>query len=287
MYIRSMGEMGSPLCRIERRAGVAYFAERMQGKHVVFTAMSFDLSAALPMLQRLRILDVPVVLVTSMTLDQVAPIAVELEIQQAMIIESGGGIARWSGSEWEVEQCAPDSDTLLDAVREIEERSGAALSVYSVLSDREAARLSGLSGENLHRSMRRRFSEPFIIESGDIEDVITAAESIGFSVRRDGLFLHLARRCDEGQAFAKLRQELRCDVAIALADSPLDGELLARAEIPIIVPRLDGHPDPELLANVPNARVAPAPGSAGWTAAISEVLALTKSTRSFGVDAGS
>jgi mannosyl-3-phosphoglycerate phosphatase family protein len=247
-------------------------------KHVVFTAMSFDLSAALPTLQRLHTLAVPVVPVTSMTLDQMEPIAQELEIRQAMIIESGGGIARWTGSGWEVEACSPDSETLLDAVREIEKRSGAALTVYSVLSDREAERLSGLSGESLHRSMRRRFSEPFIIESGEIDDVITAAASIGFSVRSGEHFLDLCRQGDQGQAFTKLRQDLCCGVAIALGDSPLDADFLGRAEIPIIVPRSDGDPDPDLLASVPHARVASAPGCAGWTAAIREVLAAHEMT---------
>jgi mannosyl-3-phosphoglycerate phosphatase len=252
----------------------------MQRRHVVFTAIdgtlldaeTHDFSGARPMLQRLHATGVPVVPVTTMTLEEMEPIARELGIRHAMIIEYGGGIARWTDSAWEVEPCGPSSDMLLDAVREIEDRSGVDLTVYSVLPDDEAARLSGLSGEMLHRSTRRRFSEPFVVANGEVTEVIKAAASIGFSVRRGRRFLHLCRRCDEGEAFTRLREELRCEVAIALGDSPLDAEFLARAEIPIVVPRPDGCPDPDLIAKVPNARVGPAPGSAGWAAAVGEVL---------------
>jgi hypothetical protein len=45
-----------------------------------------------------------------------------------------------------------------------------------------------------------------------------------------------------------------------------------RADVPIIVPGPDGTADAELLAMVPKARVAPAPGPAGWTAALDDVL---------------
>lgn len=242
-------------------------------QHVVFTDMdeSFDFGAARPMLERLHAAGVPVVPVTSMTLEEIEPFARELEIRQAMIIESGGGIARWIDCAWELEACGPTADTLLDVVREIEDLSGADLTVYASLPDGEAARLSGLSGEMLHYSTNRRFSEPFVLASGDIADVARAAASIGFSVRRGKQFFYLARRCDEGRAFLRLRNELRCEIAVALGDSPVDAQFLARAEIPIVIPRSDGEPDPELLARVPNARVAPAPGVAGWIAAISEL----------------
>lgn len=68
----------------------------------------------------------------------------------------------------------------------------------------------------------------------------------------------------------RLREELGCDLAVALGGSPLDADFLSLSEIPIIVPGPDGQPDPELLAKVPNARIAPAPGSTGWVAAVDE-----------------
>ena len=222
-------------------------------------------------LERLHAAGVPVVPVTVMTLEEVEPIARELGLRHAMIIEAGGAIARFVDGAWDVEPCGPDPDTLLDVVREIEEISGADLLVYSALPDDEAARLSGRSGEMLARSMHRRFSEPFVVEGGSITAVVKAAASIGFSVRRGRRFFYLCRACDEGEAFSRLREELRCEAAIALGGSPLDAEFLTRAEVPIVVPERNGEPDAELLAKVPNARIAPAPGPAGWGGAIEEV----------------
>lgn len=231
------------------------------------------------MIQRLLAAGIPIIPVSMMTLDEIAPIADELGLQRAMVIEAGGAIARWTEGGWTVEACGPPAETLLDVIREIEDRSGASLLVYSALPQREAARFSGRSGEMLQASTHRCFSEPFIIESGDVEAIRSAAASIGFSLRRGRRFFHLCRECDEGEAFARVRDELRCEIAVALGGSVLDAEFLARADVPIIVPGADGTPDADLLARVPKARLAPSPAPAGWAAAVSDVwqsLAATK-----------
>src|SRR5688500_16897200 len=233
-------------------------------------ARTFDAGASRDAIRRLHTAGVPVIPVSVMTLDEVAPIATELGLQHAMIFEAGGAIARWTGGSWEVEPCGPPAETLLDVVLDIEQRSGANLLVYSALPEREASRLSGRSGEMLHASTHRCFSEPFVIESGDLESVKRAAASIGFSVRRGRRFLHLCRACDEGEAFARLRAELGCETAIAIGGAAVDGEFLSRADLPIIVPGPDGKPDPELVAMVPHARIASNAGPAGWAAAVDE-----------------
>jgi mannosyl-3-phosphoglycerate phosphatase family protein len=233
-------------------------------------ARTFDPGASRAAVRRLVAAGIPVIPVSVMTLDEIAPIATELGMRHAMIVEAGGAIARWSGNDWEVEPCGPPAETLLDVVFDIEKRSGANLLVYSALPEQEAARLSGRSGEMLRASTHRCFSEPFVIESGAVEDVQRAAAAIGFSVRRGRRFLHLCRACDEGEAFTRLRDELQCNVAIAVGGAAVDAEFLLRADVPIIVPGPDGNADPELLASVPKARVAPAPGPHGWAAAVEE-----------------
>jgi len=253
--------------------------QRDAARAVVFTSVdgtlldseTFDPGPNRAIVQRLHEAGVPVIPVSVMTLDEVEPIAAELGLRRAMVIEAGGAIARYVDGAWEVEPCGPPADALLDVVRDIEERSGADLIVYSVLPEQQARTISGLSGEMLLRSTRRQFSEPFLIERGDLLDVAEAASSIGFSVRRGPRFLHLCRECDEGEAFTRLRDELRCEVAIGIGGSPIDAEFLSRADIPIIVPRRNGEPDAELAAKVPNARIAPAPAPAGWAAAVRDV----------------
>ena len=245
---------------------------------VVFTAIegtlldfeTFDWNACRSILRRLSVAHIPVIPVTAMTLDEMEPLAREMGFRHAMIIEAGGAIARWKNHAWHVEPCGPDADTLLDLVSTIEDRSGADLTVYSVLPEEEAARLSGRTGAMLGRSTKRCFSEPFVMERGHIAAVTKAAASLGFTVERGARFYHLIRPGCAAEAVNRVRAELGCDFAIALGGSPLDAELLTASEIPIIVPLHDHRPEPDLVRKVPNARIAPAHGSRGWAAAMTD-----------------
>ena len=94
-------------------------------------ARTFEAGASRAAVRGLLDAGVPVIPVSVMTLDELEPIAADLGLRHSMIIEAGGAIARWSGRQWEVEPCGPPADTLLDVVRDIEDRSGASLLVYS------------------------------------------------------------------------------------------------------------------------------------------------------------
>ncbi|HSP16805.1 MAG TPA: hypothetical protein VLV78_18815 [Thermoanaerobaculia bacterium] len=182
---------------------------------------------------------------TSMTLAEIEPILRVLGIAGPVIIEGGGGIGRRRRRGWMVEPCGISADASLDVIREIEDRSGASLLVYSVASECETMRCAA----------QRRFSEPFVIESGDLEEIREAASSIGFSVRRGPRFFHLTRRSDEGRAVRRVREDLRCDLTFGVGATPLDAEFLTRVEIPVIIPGVANAPDPELIAEVPGARI--------------------------------
>lgn len=254
----------------------------------VFTAVdgtlldsrTFEAGTSRATIQRLLADGIPVIPMSVMTLDELAPIATELGLRTAMVVEAGGAIARWKDGRWGVEPCGPPAETFLGVITDIEERSGANLLVYSAMEESEAARVSGRSGEMLRASTRRAFSEPFVIESGDLDAVKQAAATLGFTVRSSRRFLHLCRACDEGEAFSRLREELQCDVTIAAGGSVVDAEFLARADVPIIVPGPDGTVDPALLARVPGARIAPSAAPDGWAAAVEEAVRIMSSRRS-------
>ena len=217
---------------------------------VVFTSIegaSFE-ERALSRLDRDGVRLVPV---TVMTLNEIEAVVNALPTVEIMIIEAGGAIARRRGGHWSVEACGPDAEALLGVIAEIEERSGASLLVHSVLPG----------------STRRHFSEPFAIETGDLGEVVHAAESIGYSVRRGPRFLHLSRKSDEGMAFERVKRELACDVTIGVGSSPADAEFLRRADVPIILAGPDGA-DLDLLHQVPNASIV----SDGWSDGVRRAL---------------
>ncbi len=238
----------------------------MESRFCVFTAVdgtllderTLEAGANRATLRRLRRSAIPVIPMSGRTLGEMAPIAADLELRHAMVIEAGGAIARWKRGGWEVEPCGPPADTFLQAITDIEDRSGASLLVCSATDKAAPARPC--------------FSEPFLIESGELESIRKAAAELGFSIRRGRRFFHLCRKCDEGTAFTRLRKELRCDIAIGIGGSAIDAEFLTRTEIAIVVPGADGRPDRELLAKRPDAHVAPAPGPAGWAVAVEKAL---------------
>lgn len=242
-------------------------------------ARTFDPGEARAVVRKLTAADIPVVPMTAMTLAELTPIVAGLGLRQPMVIEAGGAIARWKEDGWSIEPCGPPAETFLGVVTEIEDRSGANLLVYSAMEESAAARVSGRTGEMLQASTSRCFSEPFVIESGDLEAITRAAAEIGFCVRRGRCFFHLCRQCDAGEAFTRLRDELRCDVAIAVGGSLVDADFLTRADVAILVPATDGTVDADLMARVPGARIAPAPGPAGWAAAVEDAVRMATSKR--------
>jgi mannosyl-3-phosphoglycerate phosphatase len=252
---------------------------------MVFTALDGSLldvrtlsfEAARASLRRLIAAGIPVVPVTGKTFAEVRPLADVLGIDGPFVIESGGGIARRVGSSWRLEACGAGTKGLREAVPVIEQRSGARLRLYSAMRLDEAATASGLTGMNLRRSLQRNFDEPFALESGSLAAVEEAALSLGLSVRTGTRFHHLSGPARKGGAAAqRVRDELAAlagaePFVVALGYAPIDAAFLSLADIPIIIPRRAGTPDPLLVAMMPGAQIAPVGGPEGWAKAIDEI----------------
>lgn len=239
-------------------------------------AKTFSFEAARSALRKLVAAKIPLVPITSKTFAEVRPLADALGIDGPIVIESGGGIARRVGSSWRMEACGADTTSLRAAVPRIEQLANARLHLYSAMRLDEAAVASGLTGIDLRRSMQRHFDEPFLLESGSFADVEEAATSLGLRVRSGGRFHHLCGSDGKGPAARRVRDEISASTAtqlivVALGDAPMDAEFLSIADIPIIIPRPDGTPDPVLTAMLPDARIATAAGPRGWAAAIDEI----------------
>jgi mannosyl-3-phosphoglycerate phosphatase len=257
---------------------------RVRATWMVFTALDGALldvktmafEAARASLRRLRTDGVPVVPVTGRTFAEVRPLADALGIEDPVVIESGGGIARRAGSAWRMEGCGAGTKPLREAIPVIERRTGARLRLYSAMRLDEAAALSGLTGVDLRRSLQRNFDEPFVLDRGSLADVEEAARSLGLLVRTGVKFHHLSGPARKGAAAQRVRDEIAaaCGVkpfVVALGYAPIDGEFLSIADVPILMPRRNGTPDPLLVAMFPEARIASAAGPVGWATTIDEI----------------
>ena len=99
----------------------------------------------------------------------------------------------------------------------------------------------------------------------------------GLRLHRGGRFFHLTGASDKGRALrvllGLLAAEGRLYHTVGLGDAPNDLAFLEAVDEAILVPRPDGRVHEGLANALPRARHAPAPGPAGWNAAVLDLLA--------------
>jgi predicted mannosyl-3-phosphoglycerate phosphatase (HAD superfamily) len=201
---------------------------------------TFDPGFNREVVRRLQRRQIDVIPVTVMTFAEASAIAAQLDLCKAMIIENGGAIAWRTRGAWKLEPIGVAVDAYLAAIREIEDRSGAQLAVYSALPEADAAKLSGRRGTMLSHSLLRSFSEPFVIETGSFDAVRRAARAIGFEVRRGRRFLYLCRGGDVAAAFARVRDHFGFDLTIGIGGSMADLELLQCVDVASVLASPEG-----------------------------------------------
>jgi mannosyl-3-phosphoglycerate phosphatase len=245
---------------------------------------TYDWSAAREALAALADRRVPVVLCSSKTRAEMRPLARILGIDAPLIVENGGAVvsrtmppdARWrlDDDEWLLELGTP-RPALLRALAEIAEETGAQVKGFARFSTEEVSRLTGLSAAAAALASQRQYDEPFLVEKDEIARVAAAAQRRGLRVTRGGRFHHLTGPVDKGRAVKEARALYAADsppATLGLGDSANDLPFLAAVDRPLVIPRPGGRIDPDLAASLPAAERAPAPGPAGWNAAVLAVL---------------
>ena len=255
-------------------------------------ARTYGFEPARRTLDLLRRLGVPLILCTSKARAEVRALFAALGSRHLAIIEDGAAIlvppgvvprvrlpgARRTGDGRLLALAAPYS-VIRRAFRVVQRRTEGAAVGLGDLSLAAVVARTGLPPAAARRAARREFDEPFVFAAQESRWAGVArrtARRLGFVVTKGGRFYHLHGATDKGRAARVARAILEARsgplTIVALGDSPLDATLLAAAEVAIIVPRPDGRPDPVLRRRVPRARVAPAPGPAGWARAVEAVL---------------
>jgi mannosyl-3-phosphoglycerate phosphatase len=255
-------------------------------------AATYRWDAARPALRALAERGARLVLCTSKTRSETAVLAAELPAasRPALVVENGGALmvpvadlerapgAAWrDGGDWGFALGVPRA-ALVGALRDIARETGATVTGFAALEPDAIARLTGLDPEAARRASEREYDEPVLIEGGEsaARSVAAAAARRGLRLVKGGRFHHLTGDTDKGRALRLLvdlhAAEGRRFTTIGLGDAPVDLSLLAAVDHPVIVPGPEGL-DPELTAALPAAGRAPAPGPAGWNAAVLDLLA--------------
>ncbi|MGH9162740.1 MAG: HAD-IIB family hydrolase [Vicinamibacteraceae bacterium] len=269
---------------------------------------TYGWEAARPALDAVRRRSIPLVLASSKTRAEMVSLASDLGLtgdsglRDPLIIENGGGLLLSADSAVELWPDGISTDdgwlvalgtpvaALRDALMAIADECGVRVRGFSTMTDDEIAALTSLSRDAIAPARQREFDEPFVLtdvrEPLDIETeryhealkcVQQAAKGRGLRVTHGGRLLHLTGDVDKGRAAALVlrwyAETGAVPVSAALGDSPNDLSLLQLVDQPIIIPRQNGRPDPDLMRALPHATVAPAPGPAGWNHAVQALLA--------------
>lgn len=243
-------------------------------------------------LEALRAAEAHLCLVSSKTRAEMEHLAAELPLSTSWIVENGSALVvpedkllprrrpRKPGPR--LVELGPKRARLAGALPKLAHATGLALESLVALGPERLVELSGLAPEAAQRALQREYSEPFrVADAGGLDtDALTArllaaAEALSLRVSRGGRFHHLTGVVDKGLALARLIDLVATPKApprvVALGDAQNDLLLLQAAERAIVVPRPDGTLEPALAA-LPHAERAPAPGPAGWNAAVLAVL---------------
>lgn len=243
---------------------------------------TYDWTPARPALDALAAREVPVVLCSSKTRAEMRALAQAMGLQAPLIVENGGGVwlpPSWSlplpddaaavDTGWVVALGAP-AGQLRPALRQLAERARVTLRGFGEMDAHEVAARTGLPLDTATLAMQREFSEPFVAEHAPAMEVLdAAARDLGLRVTRGGRFFHLIGPSDKGHAVRVVSRWLGTRTVgrtLGFGDAPNDLPLLQAVDTPVIVPRPDHTPHPDLVAALPDAIIAPAPGPRGWNA---------------------
>jgi len=233
---------------------------------------TYDFAPARPAFEALRRAGIPLVLCSSKTRAEMAPLAAAIGADGPLVVENGGAVVDPRGS---VLVLGIERARLLAELPGVAREAGVRVRSFAETSAGEVAALTGLTEEQAERARRREYDEPFLVEDppgGDAEvdaRLKSAARRRGLEVTRGGRFHHLAGPTDKGRALRAILRAAPADGdVVGLGDAPNDLPLLLAATRPIVMPRLDGTLDPALVARLPDAERACGPGPAGWAAAV-------------------
>jgi mannosyl-3-phosphoglycerate phosphatase len=247
----------------------------------------YSFEKAMPSLERIKDLSIPLVLCTSKTLPEVEAVQMETGIRGPFIVENGGGIFFPEGFE----SMAADKTAVFHGhpcislgasygeirsfIRRLNKRFS--LRGFGDMSVEEVAERTGLSLQQAAMAKTRDFTEPFIIEQ---EKELVALQEIAkheqMEITRGGRFFHFTGLgSDKGEAVGTVRdiffESWQSEiVTVGLGDSRSDFPMLRKVDIPVLIPHERGAYEEITL---PGLIKAVYPGSMGWNAVMEQLIA--------------
>ena len=252
--------------------GMSYFPDILVFSDLDGTLLDhrdYSWAAALPALRALRQRGAGLVLATSKTAAEVAPLRARIGFEDwPAIVENGAGVLE-TGSD--ADDAPVQYDRLRACLRDLPE----GFEGFGDMSAETVAGITGLSVTAARLAKTRHFTEPGLWHGspGDLEEFLAAAREVGVQARRGGRFLTLSFGGTKADRMEDLIRRFGPRVTLALGDAPNDVEMLERADWGVIVansataplPMLDG----EATGRIRRTRLE---GPRGWCEAVTDFL---------------
>lgn len=254
---------------------------------------SYSFEAALPALQRLEDMQVPVIINTSKTLSEVTLLRQQLNNHHPFIVENGSGIVIPEGyfqtppahcslknGHYLIDFGANYADIceFLEPLKQRYDVKG-----FNDLSAEQLQQATGLPLDNVRLAQQRLFSEPLLWQGSDHarQELIEAVNGHNLQALQGGRFLHIMAKTDKGQSLQTLKNlyfkewQTNClndsgIVTVALGDSGNDIAMLKSADIAVVI-RSPKH-QPLAVRGLQQTIVTQAEGPAGWNEAMQQIL---------------
>ncbi len=250
---------------------------------------SYSFAPAQGALEALRQRDIPLVLASSKTLDELLALRQQLGNRDPFIVENGGALCIPSGyfagfhgdcrrDGYEIERFSPDYEALTATLEAIRCEHGFIFCGFHDWTEAQVVKFTGLSPQAASQAKRRLCSEPILWR--DSQEGLHKFKHLlaqrGLKTVQGGRFLHVLGSADKALAMQRL-VALYCDHGrtkphtVALGDSPNDLQMLQAADTAVVVKNhLGQHLRHAALAR---AVYTQGVGPVGWNEAIAGLLA--------------
>jgi mannosyl-3-phosphoglycerate phosphatase len=235
---------------------------------------SYSYAPARPALAALALRGVPLVLASSKTAAEIAPLHRALELGETpAIVENGAAIFEPGETGRAEREGYARLRAALVAVPETLRRD---FTGFGDMSDDEVAQATGLDPEAAALARRRAHSEPGLW-SGDAPGraaFIAELAERGVTAREGGRFLTLSFGGTKADRMTEIAERLGAETSLALGDAPNDIDMLEAADFGVVI-RNDQAPPLPSLAGETEGRITRSqrPGPEGWNEAVLDFLA--------------
>lgn len=228
----------------------------------------YSFAAAAPALEKLHSVGVPLILASSKTAAEIAPLAQALgTMSWPAVVENGASIARPGAPIMGTD----DYERIRGILAALPEDVRAPFRGFGDMSVDEIAAQTGLSIDEAQRAKQRQSTEPGLYDGSDEQQsrFLAALGEHGVSARRGGRFLTLSFGASKADRMNELINEYRPEATLALGDAANDVEMIEAADYGVIV-RNDHGPGIPPLAGEQDGRIrrTELSGPSGWNEAV-------------------